>query len=101
QLSERRRWLATSAAQHRDQAVEGGLRMAVEGAQVNLLDLSAARTEDVEKIVLGGDSNADHRRPAGLVPRCAAFHYLVPLRHRFHSQCTVRSFGVGLSFAIF
>ena len=76
ELREWRRGLATRAAQLRDEAVERRLRVPLELAQIELLQLPAAGAPDVEEVELGGQGDADHRRPSGFVP---PLHQPVPL----------------------
>ena len=76
QLREWRRWLATRAAQLRDEAVERRLRVPLKLTQIELLQLPAAGAPHVEEIELCGECDADHRRPSGFVP---PLHQPVPL----------------------
>ena len=79
ELRERWRGAAAGAAQFRDQAVERHLRMPVEFAQIDLLELPAARAPDVEEAVIRGQRDADHRQPTRLLP---ALHQPVAVRSR-------------------
>ena len=92
QLRERRRGLASGAAQLRDQAVERRLRMPVELAQIDLLELATAGAPDIEETVIRGECDADHRRPVGFVP---PLHQPVPFGHGRGAERCVR--GVVLA----
>ena len=75
--------------------------MPIELAQIDLLHLSAARAINVEKIIPGGDGDANHRRPARLMARWAVLQQLVPTRNGFQRQRTVHGLGILLGLADF
>ena len=74
QARERRLWLAALTAQERNEAMQRRAFVPVKGSQINLLELTAAGTDDIEKVKPGGNGNTDHRRPAGPVSRSTALH---------------------------
>ncbi len=63
--------------------------MPIELAQVKLLQLPAPGAMGVQEVKVRCDRYTDHRRPTGLVPRCAALHQRVPLGHRLNRKRAV------------
>ena len=74
------------------------LRVLVERAQIDMLDLTAAGTPKVEPMILRRERHPDHRRPAGFM---APLHQAVPFLHGFDAERLLRGVVLAAGLALF
>lgn len=79
--------------------MQGHAAVPIESPQIDLLDLPAARTEQVQEIEASRDGHADHRGPARPMSGRAALHQLVPFSHRLNGQRAMSRLVEHLDFA--